>query len=122
MTIVPPSKICVKNSPLHNLGVYSSDDIQKNEVIEICTFLSFPQSPTESLPVFGNYSFCYPRSENWKEHALVMGYGSFYNHSENPSVDWVTDESNRTFKFFAIRDIKKGEELFIDYGNGSYFG
>jgi SET domain-containing protein len=50
-----------------------------------------------------------------------MGYGSYYNHSEIPSVNWITDENNKTFKFFALRDIEIGEELFINYGNGSVF-
>jgi len=75
----------------------------------------------ETIPVFTNYAFCYPRSENWTTHALVMGYGSYYNHSETPSVDWKTNEEDRTFIFFSLRDINKGEELFINYGNGSIF-
>lgn len=93
----------------------------KDEIIDVCPFLSFPQSSSESIPVFSNYTFCYPRSNNWTTHALVMGYGSYYNHSEIPSVNWITDENNKTFKFFALRDIEIGEELFINYGNGSVF-
>jgi len=119
--ITPPLKIYLKDSPLHNLGVFSSQKIEKGEVIDICPFISFPQSSKEKIPVFSNYAFCYPRSENWTTHALVLGYGSYYNHSETPSVDWNTNENDRTFIFFAIRDIDEGEELFINYGNGSNF-
>jgi SET domain-containing protein len=119
--ITPPLKIYLKDSTLHNLGVFSSQKIEKGEVIDICPFISFPQSSKEKIPVFSNYAFCYPRSENWTTHALVLGYGSYYNHSETPSVDWNTNENDRTFIFFAIRDIDEGEELFINYGNGSNF-
>ena len=121
MKISPPLKIYLKDSPLHNLGVFSSQKIEKGEVIDICPFLSFPQSSKEKIPVFSNYAFCYPRSENWTTHALVLGYGSYYNHSETPSVDWNTNEDDRTFIFFTLRDIDEGEELFINYGNGSIF-
>jgi len=121
MKITPPLKIYLKDSPLHNLGVFSSQKIEKGEVIDICPFISFPQSSKEKIPVFSNYAFCYPRSENWTTHALVLGYGSYYNHSETPSVDWNTNENDQTFIFFAIRDIDEGEELFINYGNGSNF-
>ena len=121
MKISPPLKIYIKDSPLHNLGVFSSQKIKKGEVIDVCPFLSFPQSSRETIPVFTNYTFCYPRSENWTTHALVMGYGSYSNHSETPSVDWKTNEEDRTFIFFSLRDINKGEELFINYGNGSIF-
>ena len=121
MKITPPLKIYLKDSPLHNLGVFSSQKIEKGEVIDICPFISFPQSSKEKIPVFSNYAFCYPRSENWTTHALVLGYGSYYNHSETPSVDRNTNENDRTFIFFAIRDSDEGEELFINYGNGSNF-
>jgi SET domain-containing protein len=121
MKIIPPSKIYLKDSPLHNLGVFSSQTIKKGEVIDTCPFLSFPEKPNEKLPVFSNYTFCYPRSENWSEHALVLGYGSYYNHSNTPNVDWYTDEETRTFVFFSLTNIEIGEELLINYGNGSYF-
>jgi len=121
MKISPPLKIYLKDSPLHNLGVFSSQKIEKGEVIDVCPFLSFPQSSNERIPVFSNYAFCYPRSENWTTHALVLGYGSYYNHSDTPSVEWDTNEDDRTFIFFALRDINEGEELFINYGNGSIF-
>jgi SET domain-containing protein len=122
MKITPPSKIYLKDSPLHNLGVFSSKEIKKGEIIDVCPFLPFPQKSNQSIPVFSNYTFCFPRSENWHTHALVMGYGSYYNHSDTPSVEWDTNEDDRTFIFFALRDIKENEELFINYGNGSFFG
>jgi SET domain-containing protein len=121
MKISPPTKIYLKDSPLHNLGVFSSQKIKKDEVIDTCPFLSFPQNSKEKIPVFSNYTFCYPCSVNWHTHALVLGYGSYYNHSEKPNVNWRTNEDNKTFIYFAIRDIEEGEELLINYGNGSLF-
>jgi SET domain-containing protein len=121
MKITPPTKIYLKNSSLHNLGVFSSQPITKGDIIDVCPFLSFPQNSNEKIPVFSNYTFCYPRSENWREHALVLGYGSYYNHSETPSIEWYTNEEDRTFVFFALRDIDKEEELLINYGNGVHF-
>jgi SET domain-containing protein len=50
-----------------------------------------------------------------------LGYGSYYNHSKTPNVDWYTDEENRTFIFFALRDINREEELLINYDNGIVF-
>jgi SET domain-containing protein len=121
MKITPPTKIYLKKSPLHNLGVFSSQTISKGDIIDVCPFLSFPQNPNEKIPVFSNYTFCYPRSENWREHALVLGYGSYYNHSKTPNIDWYTDEENRTFIYFALTDIDVEEELLINYDNGVHF-
>jgi SET domain-containing protein len=116
MEIKPPTKIKIGNSPIHGLGVFSTTKITKGEIIERCPFLLFPQSNLEKIPVFANYSFCFPRSENWTNHAMVMGYGSFYNHSDSENVNWNTDKD--TFIFFSTRDIEEGEELFINYANG----
>lgn len=121
MKINPPTKICLEKSPLHNLGVFSTHKIKKGEIVDVCPFLPFPQNSNEKIPVFSNYTFCFPRSENWTTHALVLGYGSYYNHSETPSIDWYTTKEDRTFVFFALEDIKVGQELFINYGNGSFF-
>lgn len=119
MIIKPPTKIILKESPVHGLGVFCNERILKKEFIEICPFLLFPQTNSEQIPVFSNYSFCWPRSENWTNHALVLGYGSFYNHSEKANANWYTD--GQSYIFFATEDIEQGQEIFINYANGIKF-
>ena len=121
MTIQPPTKIVLKESPTHGLGVFSSKKISKGEIIEECPFLAFPQSKNEKVPVFSNYTFCFPRGEIWTKNALVMGYGSYYNHSETPNVEWFTKNELGLFVFVAIDDVEEGQELFINYSNGVVF-
>lgn len=121
MKIVPPTKIVLEESPIHGLGVFSSEKITKGEIIEECPFLAFPQSKNEKVPAFSNYTFCFPRGEIWTTHALVMGYGSYYNHSETPNVEWYTKNELGFFVFVAVDDIEEGQELFINYSNGVVF-
>lgn len=119
MQIDPPTKIVIKESPLHGIGIFSTQPIYSGEIIETCTFLKFPHSKEENLPFFENYSFCYPRDEDWQTHALVLGYGSLYNHSVFPNAEWRTEDEK--YIFYAIKDIKEGEEILINYSNGSRF-
>jgi SET domain-containing protein len=56
----------------------------------------------------------------------VYAYGpnyiniSFYlNHSEKPNIDVIEDTENNYFRFITNRQIKKGEELFINYNQYS---
>lgn len=121
MEIRPPKKIYLKDSTTHGLGVFCSEEIQYNEIIDTCPFLLFPHRRQEKLPFFQNYAFCWPKSENWVNHVLVTGYGSYYNHSEMPNVSWESDTERNVFVFKSLRKIKVGEELFIDYGNGVQF-
>ena len=72
--------------------------------------------------------------ENWKytyqyvfKNSAVDGstkesFTSFFNHSDNPNCDVhyelhnVADLEEIHITFFLKRDVKKGEEIFIDYG------
>ena len=46
---------------------------------------------------------------------LALGYGMLYNHSPEPNVEYVQDEPS-TITFLALRPIRAGDELTIDYG------
>jgi SET domain-containing protein len=40
-----------------------------------------------------------------------------YNHSSSPNAEWeIQEEDNRFVRFFALEEIKQGEEILHDYG------
>lgn len=45
---------------------------------------------------------------------VALGYGSLYNHSYKPNARYE-DLSNNMKSFIALRDIKPGEEILINY-------
>jgi len=65
------------------------------------------------------------KDSNKKIHKLiqvvVLGYGSLYNHSLNPNVDYITNTELDIFEFISFKKIKKGEELFIKYDKNPVF-
>jgi uncharacterized protein len=54
---------------------------------------------------------------------LVMGGGllMFYNHSDEPNVEFWSGPEPETMSVIAIRDIAAGEELVYDYGVPLWF-
>ena len=44
-----------------------------------------------------------------------MGYISMYNHDYNANCDYDMDYENETIMITVVKDVKKGEELFINY-------
>ena len=54
---------------------------------------------------------------NWsKTHvALALGFGSLYNHSDQPNLRFSRDLIKQTIIFSATRDIEAGEQLTISY-------
>jgi SET domain-containing protein len=101
------NELWVKKSPIHGFGVFAGKDIRKGEKIEECYFIL---SDCKDDIV---YDFIFDAGGR---SALILGYGSLYNHSDNPNVDYVINRRTKIATFTAERAIKKGEELFISYG------
>ncbi len=108
-----------KSSTALGLGVFATDDISKYTCIEAAPYISF--TPALMLEweetglgshILKNYIFKGPNAE----HVLSLGYGSIYNHDPEPTAKWEWREKpNKAHLFYAIKDIKKGEEIFIRY-------
>jgi hypothetical protein len=56
-----------------------------------------------------------------KDTAIALGIGSLFNHSKQHNVTYVSDITNNNIVFTATRKIKKGEQLFINYGYDPVF-
>ena len=53
-----------------------------------------------------------------KTQAVVLGLGSMFNHSlRSQNVGWKRDLECETVVYSALRDIARGEELCISYGD-----
>jgi SET domain-containing protein len=107
----------VRTSIIHGYGIFATKDIKAGEIIEECSFLPMEGSFTNLDKTLKRYVFCYPKGKPGVPAAL-LGRGVYFNHSNSNNTDWKTDEENQIFIFFAINDIRAGEELFINYGPG----
>lgn len=114
-------KIYIDKSPVHGWGVFAKEDIFEGEVFEECPILPLPIEKGEVTPLLIDYRFNWPQGTEWKEQVIALGYGSFYNHSETANAFWISNIEDRTFKFISNREIKKGEEIFVWYGDVNYW-
>lgn len=114
-------KIYADKSPIHGWGVFAKEDIMEGEVFEECPILTLPIEKGEITPLLIDYRFNWPQGNDWQEQVLALGYGSLYNHSNDPNAFWVSDIENRIFKFVSNREIKQGEEIFVWYGDVDYW-
>lgn len=99
-------------SPTHGFGVFADKKIRKGELIEECYFL-IGRGGDKSLE---NFYFDAINSK-YKRYATFFGYGSIYNHSEDPNADYFINLTRRVSRFVAQRTIEKGEEILISYGD-----
>ena len=121
MRILPPTKIYVSHSPIHGLGVFASEIIKEGEIIEECPYIDLKIKKGESSSVLGDYRFNWPQGDEWELQVCTLGWGSLYNHSDNPNAAWRSNFINNTFEFFATRDIQPQEEVLVWYGGVEYW-
>jgi SET domain-containing protein len=121
MALYINNKIQVRKSPIHGWGVFAKDKIYENEVLEECPFLILPINKGESSSLFIDYRFNYPQDKEWYHQVMVLGYGSLYNHSNQPNASWSTDEIRNVFVFKSTKDIEKNQEILVYYGGTDYW-
>lgn len=103
------NKISVKKSRTHGYGVFADKDIRKGEMIEECYFIVTDGGDD----VLDDYYFEATDEETF---AVLTGYGVIYNHDPKPNADYNFDFRRKICTFTADEPIKKGEEIFITYG------
>jgi SET domain-containing protein len=112
------NKLEKRKTPITNgYGIFANAKIKKGEMLEECHFIPFNSQTAKGLE---NYCFRFPKDgdEPYICDAMPLGYGCIYNHAndEDQNADWDTDAENSLFIFEAIKDIQKGEEIFVNYG------
>jgi hypothetical protein len=92
-------------------GMFAERDFEPGEVIEIAPVLVVPRSQIKDGDVLRNYVFNFDE----KNVMVALGYASMFNHSYKPNARYKKDKGSRTLTFTAIKPIKAGEEIFVNY-------
>lgn len=99
----------IKISDIGYRGVFASRDYNVGEILEVCPCIKQIESPTGKIL---DYLF----SLNETDSLIAFGYCSMYNHSDDANADWKIINENQ-IKIKTIKPIKKGDEIFISYGD-----
>jgi uncharacterized protein len=102
------NKLVVKKSNKHGYGVFADKKIKKNELIEQC-YMIITRGGDKGLE---DYYFGVKR-----KYAVFLGFGCIYNHADKPNADYTLNINNRVATIKAKRDIRKGEEILVSYGD-----
>lgn len=103
-------------SPLGGRGVFTSEAIQEGSLIEISPVIVLPAAdlPLIHRTHLHDYYFL------WEEGrcAIALGYGSLYNHAEEPNAEYEMDYVDHSISFYCVRPIAAGAEITINYIEG----
>jgi hypothetical protein len=118
--ILEVSKIDVRVSPIHGLGIFAKKRIKKGEVIAVNPTLDDIPVMAVRGCILSDYVF---NGETRYDKSMILGPLALLNHSETDETAevWsdeieVGGEDIPIVKLMALKDIKKDEEILIDYG------
>ncbi len=97
-------------------GVFCAVDIPIGSIIEISPVIILDSTDTKKIhqTKLHDYYFLWGDTHS----AIALGFGSLYNHNENPNADYQMDFEGKNIIFSAMTAIKAGQEICINYNNG----
>jgi SET domain-containing protein len=100
-------------------GVFAARAIKKDEIIETCPVILVPKNDVSNLKnsILVEYYFYFGKNDRLL--AVALGFGSVYNHSYKPNATYKKVWGDKTIVFIAMRTIKKGEEITVNYNYGN---
>ncbi|MGY3718015.1 SET domain-containing protein [Sutcliffiella cohnii] len=96
-----------------NRGIFATRDIKKGELIHEAPVLSYPNDQHQHIEKTNLADYAFEYGENHS--AILLGYGMLFNHSYEPNANYEINFRNHTFEFYAFTNIKKGDEILINY-------
>jgi hypothetical protein len=116
MRILPPAVYVADTGTPKGRGVFAARTFVTGELVEACPVVPFGLN-TSNLPreieriMFGwGYLIGSPGLQ-----AVVLGYGSVYNHDNPSNMRYEAYASIQELRFIAVRDIDVDEELTVNY-------
>lgn len=100
-------------------GVFSSADIPAGTLVEVSPVIIMTAGERKLLDQTRLYDYIFEWGEV-KDHCCVaLGYAAIYNHSYQSNCEYEMDFDAGEISIRAVRAIRAGEELFINY-NGDW--
>lgn len=110
----------VKDTRKLGRGLFATRNIRKGEVVERSPVIVLESSlvPVKSS-LLNVYMFEWQRNTS----SLALGLGSLFNHSaKRANITYNPVYQRKEIIFVATRDIKRGHQLFINYGYDPKYG
>lgn len=96
-------------------GVYTAGDIFEGSTIEVCPLIIIPEEQVATIHKTVLHDYYFRWGPEQKQAAILLGFGSLYNHSNEPNARAILLDADNEILIESIRTINSGEEITIDY-------
>ena len=118
VTVVPevpidaPEGLRVAPSPRHGNGVFATRRFAPGDVVERCPVLVIDAEHEDLVADTALDGYCYEWDGGL---AVALGFGSLYNHDDDPNARYWTDTEAGCIEVVARRPIAAGDEVCVTY-------
>ncbi len=106
--------LVVRRSIRGGRGLYANRDFRKGQTLLEDPVLIFPSKEATPRSLIHKYTFDWADDDT---SALALGLGSLINHSYEPNAVYVFRWREKAIRFVAHCDIRKGEEILMNYNH-----
>ena len=96
-------------------GVFTSKRIPARTVIEVSPVLVLTAKERKQIEGTKLYHYIFEWGDSRRQACVAFGYVSMYNHDYTANCEYEMDFEEKIVTVRTVRDIKKGEELTINY-------
>lgn len=113
------SSLFIAASADRGRGVFAGEDISSGTVIEESPVIVLEEKERILLDQTLLHDYIFLWGGDQLQCCVALGYISLYNHDYRANCDYEMEFENAIIRVTTVRDVKKGEELCINY-NGNW--
>ena len=100
-------------------GIFTNKPIRPGTIIEISPVLVLSAKDRKAIDKTLLHDYIFEWGDSRTQCCVALGWVSLYNHAFNSNCEYEMDFEEQTMLIRAVKSIKKGEELSINY-NGEW--
>ncbi|OLY92583.1 hypothetical protein SAMN05444008_102281 [Cnuella takakiae] len=106
-------------TPNMGRGVFALADLPAGLLLETSPVIVMTKAHQELIDQTPLHDYIFLWGPDETRCAMALGYVSLYNHAPQSNCDYLMDFEQQTISIITVKDIKEGEELFINYNGDS---
>lgn len=100
-------------------GMYTEKAIPAGTAIEIAPVIVLSADERKTLDQTLLHDYIFEWGDDRTKCCMALGYIPLYNHSYQANCEYEMEFAKQIMQVLTVRDVKAGEELFINY-NGTW--
>jgi SET domain-containing protein len=100
--------------------VFARQDFARGSILEKAPIILLPKKDWQRIEKTCLHNYAFGLGPDHDQAAIALGLGSLFNHSYEPNAFYRKLLVKQNIEFVALRDIRSGEEITVNYSGHPY--